>query len=110
PQLLELASFSLESNGYKVLTAGNGVEALSIIQKNDQKIHVLITDVIMPQMDGQELAERARILNKEMKIIFQSGYNENTLVQHGIQSGEVAFLEKPYNMKTLLSKVRSVLD
>jgi len=109
PDLRELVSDTLTSNGYKVISASNGAEALEKIKPNSQNINLILTDVIMPQMTGAEMARQIRQLGLTVKILFQSGYTEDTLIQNGIDSGQVFFLEKPYKTKTLLQKIREIL-
>jgi signal transduction histidine kinase len=107
--LQEVICRSLRRQGYQILTATNGIEALSLIQSYAGEIHLVITDVVMPQMGGSELAAECFRLGKRLKFLFQSGYTEDTLVQNGIRSGQIHFLEKPYTSKILLAKVREII-
>jgi CheY-like chemotaxis protein len=107
--LRNLVCETLKSNGYKVLMASNGAEALAILKTHGKKIHLIITDVVMPQGGGSELARHAQAIDKDVKILFQSGYTEDTLIQNGIHAGKIHFLEKPYTIKVFLSKVRTIL-
>jgi CheY-like chemotaxis protein len=105
----KLVRHLLESKGYKVLEARDGGEALAMC-KNYQHIDLLLTDVKMPRMGGHELAERARPLQREMPVIFMSGYTDDALIAEGIKVRGTVFLQKPFKSSELLHKVRDVLD
>ncbi|MGZ3697320.1 MAG: response regulator [Bdellovibrionota bacterium] len=107
--LREVVSNALRKNGYCVLTASDGEEAMERLKAHGSAVHLIITDVVMPNMGGLELASNAQKISKETKVLFHSGYTEDKLIQSGIRSGQIHFLGKPYNMKGLLGKVRSVL-
>jgi two-component system cell cycle sensor histidine kinase/response regulator CckA len=108
--LRELVCETLKSSGYTVLEARDGVEAIEQIKSYTNPIHLVLTDVVMPNMGGRELSERARSLNADTKFLFLSGYTEDVLLQQGINSGQTYFLEKPFAMKVLLNKVRIILE
>ena len=100
----------LEPQGYSILEAENGIEALRVSEEHGDQIHLMIADVIMPKMGGGELAERLRPLRPDMKVIYMSGYTNNAIVHHGILSPEMEFLQKPISSEALKRKVREVLD
>ena len=105
-----LARHVLVGSGYTVLDAGYGERALEICEANEGQIDLLVTDVVMPQMSGRELAERLRSSSPGLKVLFMSGYTDDDVVRHGIRSSEVAFMQKPFLPDDLLRKVREVLD
>jgi two-component system, cell cycle sensor histidine kinase and response regulator CckA len=100
----------LKQQGYHVLEAWGGLEALRLSAQHAGTIHLLVTDVVMPQMSGVELARRLQERRPKLKVLFTSGYTENTIVHHGVLEPTVAFLQKPYVVEGLLNKVRDVLD
>jgi PAS domain S-box-containing protein len=108
-QVREIAVTFLSSAGYTVLEAGNPEEALKIARSYKGPIHLLLTDVVMPQMNGRVVGEQLRALLPEIKVLFVSGYTSNVVVQKGILYEGVAFLQKPYSRQGLIAKVKSTL-
>jgi CheY-like chemotaxis protein len=100
----------LEDNGYRVLEASGGDEALMICREHKARIQLLMTDVVMPQMNGRELAERLASLRPELKVLYMSGYTDDAIIHHGVLDDGIAFLEKPFTAKDLTHKVRELLD
>ena len=100
----------LESNGYRVLEAASGGEALLRCEQHSGAIHLLLTDVVMPNMSGPQLAERLALLRPGIKELFLSGYTGEAVMHHGILNTDKPFLQKPYKPDELAKKVREVLD
>jgi two-component system cell cycle sensor histidine kinase/response regulator CckA len=104
-----LTSEALRQFGYSVIEASGGDPALKIIQENGEKIDLLLTDVVMPGLNGRELADQVLSSRPGIKVLYMSGYSDNAIVQHGILSPGLAFIEKPFSPETLAEKVRQVL-
>jgi PAS domain S-box-containing protein len=100
----------LARHGYRVLVAGSGSEALAAVEDHDGTIDMLITDVVMPQMLGKEVAERIRALRPEIRVMYMSGYAQPVLASSGTLEPGVTLLEKPFSEQLLLSTVRDVLE
>jgi PAS domain S-box-containing protein len=105
-----LAREALQANGYMVLEAAGSEEALALSAQHPGGVHLLLTDVIMPGMNGKEPADRLGGLRPGIKVLFFSGYTADAIAQHGILKEGVAFLPKPFTPRELLSKVRRTLD
>ena len=108
--LREMAREYLESVGYVVLEAASGREALQKAKEFDGPIHLLLTDIVMPEMSGPELARHMTELRPEIKIIFTSGYTNDAIARQGVLDPAVAFIQKPYRPKALARKIQEVLD
>jgi signal transduction histidine kinase/ActR/RegA family two-component response regulator len=100
----------LELNGYQVLEATCGDEALSIYKSHRGQIDLILTDVVMPRMSGRELAQTLQTIRPDIKILYLSGYTDDAIVRHGLLDQEMSFLQKPFTPDALLRKVREVLD
>lgn len=109
PALLMIARMMLEQLGYRVLPAGTPAEAIGLAEKNANKIHLLVTDLVMPEMNGRDLAERLHLLYPGMRTLFSSGYTANVIGQRGVLDEGVNFIQKPFSMKDLAVKVREAL-
>lgn len=107
--LLRLARHALGGCGYTVLAASNSDEALSLCAKHQGPIHLLLTDVVMPGLGGRQLAEQVIALFSQIKVLYMSGYTDDTVVRHGILHKQVNFLQKPFSPAALAQKVRQVL-
>jgi len=105
-----LARQYLEKQGYKVIEAADGAVAMQIAVAHEGTIHLLLTDVIMPGMNGRELAQRISEIRPNVKILYMSGYTENVIGQDGTLDAGVRLLQKPFNLRDLKSQVREVLD
>lgn len=101
---------TLQSLGYTVLTASRGSEALAISKRHCGPIHLLVTDVVMPETSGRELAEHLVAARPEMRILYLSGYTDDALLRHGVSKAEMVFLQKPFTAAALAVKVREALD
>ncbi len=108
--LLKMGRMMLEKLGYTVLTAGTPGEALRLVRESDGKIDLLITDVVMPEMNGLELSRQITIIRPDVKTLFMSGYTANVIAHHGVLDEGVHFLEKPFSLRTLSICVRNALD
>jgi CheY-like chemotaxis protein len=100
----------LQGSGYHVLEARRGSEAIELCQRHPDPIHLMLTDVVMPQMSGRELANRVAPLRPEMKVIYMSGYTDDAIVHHGVLDANTAFLQKPFTPDALVRKLREALD
>jgi PAS domain S-box-containing protein len=105
-----IAVRTLRQNGYTILEAADGPTALQMVRNVNGAVDMLITDVVMPHMGGREVAEAVRALAPGIKVMFSSGYTDDAVVRHGVLEADVAFLQKPFTGKTLLARVREVLD
>ena len=100
----------LEGNGYTVLEARNGAEALDLGRRFSGPIHLLVTDVVMPKMSGRELAERLVTIHRETRVLYMSGYTDGAIGHHGVLDPHTELLQKPFTFDALTQKVRKVLD
>ena len=107
--LRQLNARGLASRGYTVLEAGNGVEAIEVLEKSDGKVDLVVSDVVMPEMDGPTLLRELRSRNPTLKIIFVSGYAEDAFQKHLPADGQFAFLAKPFTLKQLVNAVKETL-
>lgn len=105
-----VARIALETQGYTVICASNGAQALQEFDASERRIDLLVTDVVMPGISGRELAEELQSRQQSLKVLFLSGYTDDAIVRHGVLSAEVAFLQKPYTPLSISKKVRQVLD
>jgi two-component system cell cycle sensor histidine kinase/response regulator CckA len=110
PSVRGLAARVLRNQGYKILEAVNGSEALQIANKHKEQIHLLLTDIVMPQIGGKELYDQLKPLRPNLKVLFTSGYTENAIVHQEELPPGVAFLQKPFSPIFLTHKVREILD
>ena len=111
PEVRAVARDMLQAKGYTTLDTGDPTLALRIVRTESQPIHLLLTDVVMPLMNGRELVDHIHTIRPAMKVLYMSAYSTETIVDYGIRiaPGE-PFVLKPFTMEGLVSAVRSVLD
>lgn len=100
----------LERNGYTVLQASNGLEGVAVAEAHAGPVHLLMTDLVMPKLSGQETAARLTARTPGLRVLFMSGYTEDVITQQGVGSASADFIHKPFNLTALSQKVREVLD
>jgi two-component system cell cycle sensor histidine kinase/response regulator CckA len=111
PQVVTLVREMLTREGYKVLGAGDGEEALRIFDANQSEIDLLLTDIVMPQLNGRELADRIKAKQPGLRVLYMSGFMKEAILKYyGISITGIPFLQKPFTRETLARKVREVLD
>jgi PAS domain S-box-containing protein len=108
--VLDVTNAMLTQLGYRVLKASRGVEAIAVCEQHSGTIHLVITDVVMPGMNGHELVDRLAALRPEMKVMFTSGHAGDVVLGHRSGDAVIEFLPKPYSHEALANKIRSVLD
>jgi CheY-like chemotaxis protein len=106
----DVAVAALEAQGYRVLQAANGADALRLAESLEEPVHLLLTDVVMPGMSGAALAQQLQVRYPYLKVLYTSGYTQNVIVHHGVLEEGIAFLPKPYRPADLAHRVREVLD
>jgi len=109
-QVRNLVREVLTARGYEVLVARHGPEALNISQRHADRLDMMLTDVMMPQMNGRELYDRIVTQRPGLKVLFMSGYTDTGVVHGGTLDQGIAFIQKPFSSDALASKIRSVLD
>jgi len=110
PEFREMVRQLLEGLGYAVLMASGGLEALEIAEQEERPIHLVLTDVVMPGMNGRELADKISVTLPDSKTLYMSGYMDDAIVHSGLSGGELAFLQKPFTREDLAYKIREILD
>jgi PAS domain S-box-containing protein len=106
----ELVREYLSARGYRVLEASDGIQALDIAVAHPGAIQLLITDVVMPRLSGRELANQIATARRDLKVLYISGYTDDSIFRHGVLEGGMEFLQKPFNLRTLAQKIREILD
>ncbi len=109
-ELLEIFRVRLEGMGYRVMAARTPEEALSLAEKYPDEIHLLLTDVVMPEMNGRELMERLRLLRPTLRCVFMSGYTADVIAHRGVLDEGISFLQKPFSSTDMARRVREALD
>jgi two-component system cell cycle sensor histidine kinase/response regulator CckA len=110
PPLRELAARILSAAGYTVLQAANGPDALALVARHADPVHLVFTDVVMPGMNGRELVARLSVLRPAMRVLYTSGYTEDAILRHGVLDDPRRFLSKPYTPSVLRRRIREALD
>jgi hypothetical protein len=105
-----LAATILQERGYKLLESASPEDALQIGERQQEPIHLLLTDVVLPRISGRKIAEYLTLLRPTMKVLYMSGYTDDTVVRNGVLETGTAFLQKPFTPASLARKVREVLD
>ena len=108
--LLETLEYNLARQGYKVLATGSATEALAALEENDGPVHLLLTDVVMPEMNGKQMFEILAQKCPDLKVLYMSGYTNNVIAHRGVLDEGVNFIQKPFTVQALVIKVREVLD
>jgi CheY-like chemotaxis protein len=108
--LRAIAREILEEHGYQILDAGSASAAIEIARHHPAPIHLLVTDVVMPGMNGRVLAESLVVVRPDLKVLFMSGYTNDVIANHGVLDSGTLFLEKPFSVAALLTRVRQALD
>jgi two-component system cell cycle sensor histidine kinase/response regulator CckA len=109
PSVRSPAAEAMRGNGYAVLEAGDAEQALALWAQHSEKIDLLLSDVVMPGMNGKELADHLKQLRPELKLLLISGYTADAIAQHGILEEGVVLLSKPFTPRDLLAKLRQIL-
>ncbi len=109
-EVRELACETLEHFGYHPLAFENGQKALTYANQFEGSIHLLLTDIVMPSINGKELYKKLSDVRKDMKVLYMSGYTDNIIVHHGVMDQGVNFIQKPFSIQGLAAKIREVLD
>jgi len=110
PTILRMTRMMLKRKGYTVIPAATPAEAIEKAKNHPDPIHMLMTDVVMPEMNGRDLAEQIILQYPEIRLLFMSGYTSNVIAHHGVLDEGVAFIQKPFSMADMTAKVREVLD
>jgi two-component system, cell cycle sensor histidine kinase and response regulator CckA len=110
PAMLNMSKGMLQRLGYTVLAASKPGEAIRLAEAYPGEIRLLMTDVVMPEMNGRDLARRMRSIYPTLNCLFMSGYTANVIAHHGVLDPGVTFIQEPFSMKDLAAKVREVLE
>jgi two-component system cell cycle sensor histidine kinase/response regulator CckA len=110
PGLRSLTKRFLQTAGYTVLESANGREAIELLEQYEDVVHLMLTDVVMPGMNGRELATRLAPIRPRMKVLYMSGYTDDAILRHGVLDDVRRFLSKPFTSSELRRKIRDVID
>jgi CheY-like chemotaxis protein len=109
PMILEMTTTMLEMPGYTVLATPSPGEAIRLAKGHTATVHLLMTDVVMPEMNGRDLAEKISALHPGIRLLFMSGYTANVIAHQGVLDDGVAFIQKPFSMADMAVKLREAL-
>lgn len=109
-QVLEMTESLLKQKGYTVLTAADGNQGVAVIQKYKERIHLLLTDVVMPNLNGKDLYLKAKEFKQDLKVLYMSGYSDDVISHQGMLEDGTDFIQKPFSVKALCLKIREVLQ
>jgi two-component system cell cycle sensor histidine kinase/response regulator CckA len=109
-QVRDLALAILKQEGYTVLVAEGGKEALEVLEHHDGPVDLLLTDVIMPEMNGKQLFERISNAYPDVRVLYMSGYTDNVIAHHGVMEAGIHFIQKPFSVRALVAKVQEALE
>jgi len=110
PAILKMIRIMLEQHGYAVLSASSPTAALSLAENHSDGIHLVLTDVVMPEMNGRDLAEKLTSRYPDLKVLFMSGYTADTIAHQGVLDNGIAFIQKPFSIQDMIQKIRHLLD
>jgi PAS domain S-box-containing protein len=110
PEVREIVVRALRRGGYRVVVCGSGAEALALVERGDARPQLVVTDVVLPGMDGRSVAEALRSRDPGVRVLFVSGYTQDVVEDHGVVDAGIGFLQKPFTPSDLLARVRMVLD
>jgi CheY-like chemotaxis protein len=110
PMILEMTTMMLRNHGYHILGASRPTEAIHLARAHSGRIHLLLTDVIMPEMNGRDLANQILASHPDLDCLFMSGYTADVIADHGVLDEGVHFIQKPFTMQDLAATVRAILD
>jgi DNA-binding NtrC family response regulator len=105
-----LVSNMLRKNGYTVLLASAGDQALEIAARHRGRIHLLLTDVVMPGLNGRILSERLMVTRPDTRVLYMSGYSDDAILRHGVRKAAAHFIQKPFSIDALAHKVKETLS
>lgn len=109
-QVRNLAPAILKRRGYSVLVAASGKESLALLDTHKGPVHLLLTDLVMPDMNCKQLFERVSVAYPEIKVLYMSGYTDNVIAHHGVMDAGIHFIQKPFSVNALAVKIRQVLE
>jgi DNA-binding response OmpR family regulator len=110
PQVAKFVSNALETSGYAVLQVPEPSKALELIENSAKRIDLLLTDVVMPEMNVRQLPDSARRARPGLRVLYMSSYSDDAILRRGVQTSTVHFIQKPFSIDALIAKTREALD